>query len=240
MYSRNGHFYTESGLLVDMNDLIDKGATYLSSGNCGAAYLFNDTVIKLVDSDGDMEQYDTVSCIKNLSLPNFYKLYSVLSCEKNGIKTFGGTISRYYPAKEVDIFLKPSDYLLDSFNSLYKSMKELGKNNIFVFDLNRANTIVNDNGIFVIDVDLYQRMLNNLPKNVISKNLFKLKCSVFYELMQSNFLNYHSDELKVLSGEDISRILYDLLNLNDFDDSKTFNKTLSKFKYPIDYIRSKK
>lgn len=233
-------FYTESGLVVDKKKIEKNGGVYLSSGNYGNAYKLNDKVVKLVFNDGSSEQYDTVSCIKNLSLPNFYKLYNVLSCEKSGIKTFGGTISKFYSSEDVDIFLKPTDYLLDSFNSLHKSMVELGKNNIFVFDLNRANTIVNDNGIFVIDVDLYQRMMNNLPKNVISKNLFKLKCSVFYELMQSNFLNYHSDELKVLSGEDISRILYDLLNLNDFDDSKTFNKTLSKFKYPIDYIRSKK
>lgn len=233
-------FYTEFGNLIDINDLMKKGATFLSSGNCGSAYLFNDCVIKLVDSDGDMEQYDTVSCIKNLSLPNFYKLYSVLSCERNGIKTFGGTISKYYLSENVDMFLKPSDYLLDSFNSLYKSMSELGKNNIFVFDLNRANTIVNNDGIFVIDVDLYQRMSYNLPKNIISKNLFKMKCSIFYELLQSNFLNHHGNELKDLSGEDISRMIYDLLNLNDFDDSKTFNKTLSKYKYPIDYIRRRK
>lgn len=234
-------FYTSSGKVIDRAEFENSDGAFIDGGNYGSAYRYgNDKVVKFVESPGSDEQYENMSNIKNLSLPNFYKIYEVLSCQSDGIKTFGGTIAQYYPKEDVDIFLQPSDFLLDSFNALCRSMEVLGTNHFFAFDLNNRNSILNSNGIFVIDADLYQRMATNLAWKIAAKNVFKLKSSVFYDLLLSNFFRHHSDELGDLKSSDVSNMLYDLMNLDDFADSTVFNKTLAKHRYPIDYIRSRK
>ena len=59
-------------------------------------------------------------------------------------------------------------------------------------------------------------------------------------MLQSNFFQYHLDEIKDFKDGHFSKAIYELLNLDKFEDFQQFNKCLSKYKYPIDYIRSKK
>ena len=150
----------------------------------------------------------------------------------------GGTISEFYPKVDFDIFSSPSEYLLESFNSLYKSMILLGMNGISVFDLNRRNVIVNREGIYVIDADLYQKLGSSLTWKLALKNLYRMKDSIFYNLLISNFYKYHKD----ITNEEANcfeKVIYDLLNLDDYEDSNVFNDTLSMYKYPIDYVNKK-
>jgi len=241
MKSNNSYFYTDSGLIINGENYNQSDASYLSCGNYGSVYRYSDDkVIKLVDSDGTEEQYETMSSIKDLNLPNFYKLYEILYRNSvDGVKTFGGTIAKYYPREDFDIFLQPSEYLLESFNSLYRAMIQLGMNGISVFDLNRRNVIVNREGIYVIDADLYQKLGNSLTWKIALKNLYRMKDSIFYDLMISNFFKYHKNISSEYANEFI-KIIYDLLNMDDYENSSVFNDTLSKYRYPIDYIKSKR
>jgi hypothetical protein len=227
-----------SGDIIDRKKFESKEV--VGSGNYGTVYRYDDDkVIKFANSRGDSNQYNAVSIIKNLSLPNFYKLYDVLSCTDGDVKTFGGTIARYYPSEDLDLFLMPSDYLLDNFNSLYNSMVLLGSSKISIFDLNPRNVICNSSGIYVIDVDLYQQMMAAFPWDLSMRNCFALKRCLFYDLLLRNYFRHHFGEVEGSKSKLVDDAIYDLLNLSNKEDPMVFNATLSEYRYPIDYVKRK-
>ena len=59
-----------------------------------------------------------------------------------------------------------------------------------------------------------------------------MKDSIFYDLMISNFFKYHKNISNEYANEFI-KIIYDLLNMDDYENSSVFNDTLSKYRYPI-------
>lgn len=230
--------YTNPYTSIDSKKI--KKEIFLGKGNWGSVYRFdNDKAIKIIDHDGNNEQYEIISFIKNLNLPNFYKIYDVLYTMDFSLKEYAGTISKYYQTKDIDIYTTSSSYLLDSFNALSESMNILGQHQITAYDFCNKNILLTEEGLIAIDVDFYGKMENDIPKRTIKRNMKQLKESVLHRLLIFNLHYHHKNDFDISKNEAINNAICTLLNLDNSTDIKQFNKILSKYKYPIDYIKEK-
>lgn len=229
---------TSSKLIIDKEEITKNKP--IGSGNWGHVYRYdNDKIIKITDKYGSSEQYEMVSFIKNLNLPNFYKIYDVLYHETVNVKEFSGTISKYYPEEKIDLFTTTSDYLLDSFNSLTEALKILSENKIIAYDFCCKNILLTNEGIIGIDVDFYQKMDEYSKSRIMRINMKQLKEAIMHRLLVFNLDKYHRDDFDIQVIDKLNKALYNLINLDSITDTKQFNKILSKYKYPIDYLRKK-
>lgn len=231
-------FYKDDGTVINRSDV--EQLQLLPLGDYGRVYRYDDKVIKILNNPGTIMQYKVVSTIKNLKLSNFYEIYDVLSCENTKCKSFAGTISKYYEGTIADVLTTPSDYLLDSYYHLSNSFYTLGQNGIAVSDFYSNNCILTENGITVIDVDLYSKY-DDINEDGLARvshgNLFKLKYLFFLDLFMRHFFSFHQDEF---SSKDISSIFASFIGDNKFDDNDdTFGYNLYSYKYPIDYVKKK-
>lgn len=230
-------FYREDGKIINRSDV--EKLPPLPLGDYGKVYRCDDKAIKLLNNPGTRMQYKVVSAIKNLKLSNFYEIYDVLSCENTKCKSFAGTISKYYENSITDVLTTPSDYLLDSYYHLSNSFYILGQNGIAVNDFYSRNCVLAENGITVIDVDLYSLYddISEAGLECVSRgNLFKLKYLFFLDLLTRHFYSFHHDEF---SSENISSILSSFIGDSKIDDDDTFSYNLYSYKYPIDYVKKK-
>lgn len=216
--------------------LTDKIGDYLDEGYYGIAYRYDtDKVIKIQEFAGTANQYEVVSAIKNLHLPNFYRLFDVLYNEKCGLRTFKGTISQYYSEVDIDLWTERSEYSIESFLGLFDSVVTLGRNDILIDDLHLRNAILGSLGITIIDVDDYLKVDGAVGDSLVLENLRMLKTNFFCGLLTSHFLKSHAFTIE---RADLLKSIYELVNTSDVLDKDTFCKTLSKYKYPIDWLKN--
>lgn len=126
-----------------------------------------------------------------------------------------------------------TSYTLDNLYTIYSSMKKLAENYICVDDLHKNNVILQNNKIVIIDIDLYYRFLNSSIQDILSKNVYNLN-----PLFHSLFL----DCLTNISAKDRFEMVTRIGNLFIMDSRYGIEpvvRKLSKYKYPIDYLRRK-
>lgn len=167
--------------------------------------------------------YEDVDFINSLNLDNFYKIYSLLF-NKTGI--FRGYTMKYYIPIYESIFLKSSEYTLDNFYSIEKSIDILSKHNIFIPDLHSDNVVLGKDEITVIDTDIYSKAML-FDNDKLSMRNKRALFNLFRMIYIDNLCSYH-----YYNDNDIGVIN----NLFDFDNPSKV-KVLMKYKYPIDYIK---
>lgn len=220
-------YYTEDGKRVKFDlkeeDVIGKGVqskVYKISAEKCLKKLFDD----------EYGNYEILKLIRDLKLSSYYIIYDLLFNKKgSALKAY---TMKYYVSEEIDILTMPVDYTLYNFFSILDSIMILTENNVYVSDLHEDNVIMNSNGITVIDTDMYTKNRFFYADKLLAKNISAVRC-LFKSLYLSSLNDYHEGEFK----EPIVRKVTDLFRINSYNDAYNNVKKLSKYKYPIDYMR---
>ena len=197
-------------------------------GSCGNVYRINDdTCLKLFGEDAYYNE-DAFEIMMNMNLKNFYKVYKMLydDCHE-----FVAYTMKYYDFEDIDILMMSMSYILDNFYGLFESFTKLSDKNILIQDLHGSNIIVNRNAITIIDTDMYGFLKEPSQGEALLAN-WKSLCYLFRILFISSISKYHSE---------LSDVRLIINNLFDYkNNSSDVYKKLKTYKYPIDYIRSKR
>ena len=220
--------YTSSGLKLNRSEIIKRPV--VGDGAESIVYQYDeDKVIKLFNSVGTSSDYNTMMTIKNLRLPNFYHSYDLVSPNREGSKKYAGNISRYYQSEEIDVLEMPTEWLLKNYYGLREAAIKLGENRILIFDSGIHNAIVNNEGITMIDADLYTKH----SYICVKENLESLNLELFYDLFYKGYTSFHEIE-----DEEAFNDALDGLFFEDIESGKTKNfvKILSRYSKPIEYF----
>ncbi len=218
---KNLKVYTSSLEEILYSD-VKKNSKRLDSGYYGRTFIFGqnrDKVIKLLREPGNRNQYEMLSYIKNLNLPNFYLIYDILSNEKSGIKTYAGTISKYYKSENLDLWEMPSSFIIDNVKKLFEQASILGEKKVIIWDMHKGNLVVSKEGIITIDAD-DNRFSDECEEK---ENINAIRDAVI-KLLASNYLKGKHDN-KVSGNEIVQRLRK----------VKSFNE-LSIYEKPIDWF----
>lgn len=192
-----------------------------------------DKCVKIYNEACNEKFSKEIKMIRDLNLMNFYKIYSLLY-NKNG--DIAGYIMKYYHKEGINLLIMPTDYLLDNLNILLKSFAILSDNNIRCCDLHRNNVILNTSGIYVIDADDYLFEEETSKSTLLSENTEEV-VKLFEDLMALSISRYFGKPC--ISKGKFIRENYNLFSLNDSTRTDGIFKKLVKYKYPIDYFKSK-
>ena len=103
--------------IVDTNKLVE-----LKSGTYGTIYPYEDKCLKVFKHVG-YHKPSPIIAIKELSLPNFYKISSLLY---NDDFKYIGYISDYYKPDDYNI-LENKEYLVNAINNMYEGILKLSE-----------------------------------------------------------------------------------------------------------------
>ena len=207
-------------------------------GIMGKLYIVGNECLKLFLNSIDRRatncfDEDVFTTIMALRLKNFYQLYDLYY--NRNLTKIRGYLAKYYEPKEIDILTMPVDYVLNNFYNLYESATKLAVNGIRICDLHDGNVILQDKEIIVIDVDEYHKdHIFNDEKSVLRKNI-KAICALFISLFNDALYKYHSSENLVA----LSELTSELFRVNPIFGADPICKKLSRYKYPIDYLKRK-
>ena len=190
----------------------------------------NNTCLK-INKSADGIDLETLMLLKSLNLKNFYEIYDLYYNQKGKPKAY---TMKYYENEEIDILTEESPYTINNLYSLLSSVNILNKNNILISDTHSENVILNKEKIIIIDADLYRINRFFQKSSLEFRNVDALRC-LFESLYINALKKYHSEIYNELTIE-IIKNLFQLYSSSQVRD--TFG-TLSIYKYPIDYIRSK-
>ena len=189
-----------------------------------------DTCLKINKS---VEGFDleTLMLLKSLQLKNFYEIYNFYYSQNKKCNAY---TMKYYESEEIDILTEESLYTINNLDNLLSSVNIINKNNIFISDTHLENVILNKEKITIIDADLYRR---NRFFQQLSLELHNI------DALRSLFENLYIHALKTYHHEyynEITRLrIKSLFQLYGSSQVRNTLNTLSKYKYPIDYVRSK-
>ena len=221
--------YKDSGEILHEEDI--KRLPIIGKGFSGTIYRYDeDKVIKLMNKPSRVCSFETLDTIKNLQLPNFYRIYNLLS-DGVTLNQYVGNIASYHKEETVDIWNMPSDWLIENYEGLYEAMTKLGEQQIEIYDALPCNCIVNKSGMTLIDVDRYFED----PYNCTKSNIRLLVCKLLRPLLEQNFMEYHSD----LCSSDLIYSLLKSLFSSYPENEKELSKKLLRYSRPIDYIKDR-
>lgn len=211
----------------DGERLIIKKGNKIGNGNNGTVYqMDNDKCLKIYRSSAWVN-VDTLKIIKDMKFNNYYKIYDMLYDKDSNFK---GMIMKYYPQEEVNVLMMEKDYLLDNVNGLGRDILSLIEKGIFIVDLNIDNTIINRNGITVVDTDLY------IYREDYDRDLLgRMGYATFRSLVKSIIIDSMSMD-KSMEDVNIYKAIVENLVGNPFD-TKSMEKKLVRCKYPMEYIK---
>lgn len=197
----------------------------------GRVYRISQNECLKVYKRGKEVNKEILKFIKNLMLKNYYKIHDFYY-NKNG--DFRAHTMQYYQKEDIDILTMPVDYTLDNLYTLYSSVNTLTQNNIFISDMHTGNIIINGNDITVIDADLYCFNHVFTMQKLQLKNLFSLKY-LFEEIYVEAIKRYHSE----IEGYRTNEVVRNIFLLYPSNSLEEVSKKLIKYKYPIEYIKTK-
>lgn len=211
----------------DGERLIIKKGNKIGNGNNGTVYqMNNDKCLKIYRSSAWVN-VDTLKIIKDMKFNNYYKIYDMLYDKDSNFK---GMIMKYYRQEEVNVLMMEKDYLLDNVNGLGRDILSLIEKGIFIVDLNIDNTIINRNGITVVDTDLY------IYREDYDRDLLgRMGYATFRSLVKSIIIDSISMD-KPMEDVNIYKAIVENLVGNPFD-TKSMEKKLVRCKYPMEYIK---
>ena len=217
---------------------------YLNHGKCANVFRFYDIILKEYFSYTteqcrlNLEMFKILKDIKNkhfieliniyscMDIINLLKYYVKPSCFKTDMYT-----ARYYVDEGINVLTESINYLLDNFRELEILFEEFSKNNICTSDLKRSNSIINSNGIIIIDPDLFY--ISSMSQNYIITKNKKMLLDLFLDIcLKCAIEEQHSKQI-------INKIINDLVNIEvdkNTDITYEIYKKLSYVKRPIDYL----
>ena len=173
--------------------------------------------------------------ISELYLKNFYEVHKLLY-NKAGI--FKAHTMKYYEKCDIDILTMPVEYTLGSLSNLYESVIRLAENYIYACDMHTGNAILANDGVIVIDTDIYAVSQFQSKEELKRRNILALRY-LFEQLYLEALSTYHSDICSNKSPRNI-RSLFETNGFypnRQFDINTSYSK-LVKYKRPIDYIKN--
>lgn len=206
----------------------------IGEGSTGSVYRFsNQRCIKIYNEALNKKFITEIKKIRKLKLNKFYEIYDILYNSKGEFK---GYTMKYYKSTDLNMLTMPTDYLLENLYDLLKSFAVLSSNGLKSRDLNRNNVIVNNSGIYVIDIDDYVAE-EDVSRSILFEENTEEVIKLFEDLMAFSIVKYF-EKPSLLKRKYIeeNRVLFSLDNPLNADN---IPKKLVKYKYPIDYFRSK-
>jgi len=218
-------FYDENGnrISYNCNQRINRGTgingrIYRTSDE----FIDDDLCIKLLNI-GAVIRLEELKVIMGMDLENFYKIYRILYNRWHQPKAY---ITKYYQPEDIDILTVPTEYTLDSFNILYNQSIKLSQAGIVIDDLHTGNIVFTQNGIIVLDVDNYYFGTIITRQRIVTKNQGAI-----------NYL-FKSLYIDALERHHYSPDNYDVKQLfPPYQRPETLQKTLKRYKYPIEYFK---
>ena len=205
----------------------------LGSGAFGNVYQSDKDKCIKVFYDTGLEGINegVMKTLRRLDLPSLYKLYSFYY-DLN--KKFMGYEMKYYDEPEPHILEKPFSFYLDGYDQGRKDTVILSTQRISTCDLSPSNTIINDNGITLIDADLFYNSGEKLSiEDILSHNYFNLK-NLYINLILSELSDYYGYTTDGIL--DMSDRLFDFFSDNE-NDAFLLNRAVKGMKKPIDLVR---
>lgn len=247
-------YFNSSGELVEFNGI--KSGHYgqnseimrLSDGSVYKKY-FNET------EDTNHITLEVFEFIKLLDNDHMVKLIERYYQEKNNLKAedivnnperYMIDVYTYEWVKEdnIDILKMPIDYLLDNLSELLSLADYLSAFGLYMIDIMTDNVILNENGIVLIDPDIYTFEYNTLYNHfMIASDNFRVKkwnrkCIV--ELLKRLF--YRALEIRKESNGItymVEEMFEEVAWAGEYDTSIVAKK-LNGFRNPEEYFESKK
>lgn len=195
----------------------------------GNVYKISDTeCIKVYKKSSEVD-IEILKLIKSLYLRNYYEILELYYSRSNIFKAVKTT---YYQKQNIDILTMPTNYTLDNLFNISLSINTLTKNNVLVEDSHSENVIMDSNKITIIDVDLYSFNRFRTAKELKIKNLERL-AYLFKEIYTEAITDFHPEYKDCIT----SALIGEIFNFYTPHHIESTYKKLSKYKYPIDYIK---
>lgn len=190
----------------------------------------DDTCLKVYKRTDDID-LETLKLIKHLKLKNYYQIYDFYFDQDSNLKAH---TMKYYKNEEIDILTTETSYTLNNLLRLLSSVKILNQNHILISDLHSENVILGKDTITVIDTDLYS--INRFFKQLSLEmhNLNALKC-LFESLYTEALEKYHPE----YDNHMTQMIIKDIFKLYGTVAVEDTCRSLSQYKYPIDYLKKR-
>lgn len=240
-------YYDRNGQLLNLDEI---ELSYLSKGYCGSVYYNNDMIFKKYHrfahscSKLKPEMFDFLKTVNNPHFMEFYEIYCKMDLEQlseylDGNYSFkvDAYAAKYYPDDSVKALFEKKDYLLDNFREIEKLFDEFANNGVMVKDSKRENVLLSNNGIIIIDPDLYLFSEEKISNIVIAnkKELLQLFQSICLSeasiIVHNHFFRGINDiEEKIFAFGTQIRI-----NENT-DVTHEISKKLGKVKRPVKYF----
>lgn len=162
--------------------------------------------------------------LQDLELKHFFQIQEYLFNKSGNYRAF---LMPFYRSCTKDILTRSSDYLTDNFSEIFYSFDKLSLASIEARDTNLENTIFTEQDIILIDTERYCNVPMNERKSVKSINYDEASWLLFSALIKGT--KNHSD----LSDTDFYGWFRE-------QDGRNVCSELTKYKYPIDYMRKVK
>jgi len=142
---------------------------------------------------------------------------------------------KYYKSDEIDILTEQTAYTLDNLLNLLGSVYILNQNNILISDMHTDNVIQSKESMTIIDTDLY-RINRFFSQHSLERHNINALKYLFETLYIEALKKYHPEYNNEVTISTIKN-MFNLYNNQSFD---YLISTLSKYKFPIEYIIKKK
>ncbi len=158
-----------------------EGRKVFDSGSYGIIYdNLDDTLTKVIRFN-TIDPYSIIK-IKELELNNFYKVFDILTFN-NGEKEYLRAYKMNNIKRDNTKLLNSNmDYFINNIKIIMDSLKILSNNYIISYDLHNRNLIINNEGMTVIDCDLYKHDTSYSKESIYRHNIDELKRTIFEEL----------------------------------------------------------
>ena len=158
-----------------------EGKKVFDSGSYGIIYDNLDGTLTKVIRFNTVDPYSIIK-IKELELNNFYKVFDILTFN-NGEKEYLRAYKMNNIKRDNTKLLNSNmDYFINNIKIIMDSLKILSNNYIISYDLHNRNLIINNEGMTVIDCDLYKHDTSYSKESIYRHNIDELKRTIFEEL----------------------------------------------------------
>ncbi len=185
-------------------------------------YLLNDYETCLKIGLDERIQLDTLRIIRGLNLEGMYQLRDFLFDDRGKFMAY---TMNYYEESPVDFLTWPVEYTITNYLKFLHIVEVMIDRGIFITDLHDRNVIVNDEGMTIIDVDMYVVSKYILPDK-IREHDYRALANIFISLYYISLCDYHGRRYQDICGK-VEEL---------FLDRECVSKKLSRYKYPIDYF----
>lgn len=170
--------------MASLDSIINRpieGKKVFDSGSYGIIYDNLDGTLTKVIRFNTVDPYSIIK-IKELELDNFYKVFDILTLN-NGKKEYLRAYKMNNIKRDNTKLLNSNIYyFINNIKIIMNSLKKLSDNYIISYDLHNRNLIINDDGMTVIDCDLYKHDTSYSCEAIYRHNIDILKRTIYEEL----------------------------------------------------------